>query len=119
MSISPAQLDYLDSDRRLARLATADTACRPQVTPVGMWHYNRELGTVDVTGHNFSSTRKYRNVVANPQACLVVDDLASIDPWRPRGVMIEGPAEAVTGVEGTEPLIRITPENVVSWGLEG
>jgi hypothetical protein len=27
-----------------------------------------ELGTIDVTGHDFDSTRKYRNVSGNPKA---------------------------------------------------
>jgi pyridoxamine 5'-phosphate oxidase family protein len=43
----------------------------------------------------------------------VIDDLASTDPWRPRGVEVRGRAEALD-----EPtIIRIHPERVVSWGL--
>jgi pyridoxamine 5'-phosphate oxidase family protein len=114
-SFTPAELDYLQ-ERRLARVATADPSGRPHVTPVGMWRYNPDLGTIDVTGHGFGATRKYRNVQANPQAALVVDDLASIDPWHPRAVLVEGPAEALTdGEQGA--LIRIRPERITSWGL--
>lgn len=117
-AFSPSEIEYLESERRLGRLATADATGRPHVTPVGMWRYNPELGTIDVTGRNFASTRKFRDVQANPQAALVVDDIASVNPWRPRAVMVEGPAEAIPGgEEGAEPLIRVTPTRVVSWGL--
>lgn len=116
-TFTAAELSYLQGERRLARLATADTGGRPHVTPVGMWRYNPELGTIDISGHDLASTRKYRDIRANPQAALVVDDLASVDPWRPRAVLVEGPAEAVAGEEG--PVIRLTPARVISWGLEG
>jgi pyridoxamine 5'-phosphate oxidase family protein len=49
------------------------------------------------------------------RAAIVVDDLASITPWRPRGIEVRGRAEAVGG---SRPLIRIHPERIVSWGLE-
>ncbi len=116
-NLSPDELSYLQGERRLARLATADAAARPQVTPVGMWRYNADLGTIDITGHNFETTRKFCNVQANPWAALVVDDMASTDPWRPRAVTIEGPAEAIPAGDGEGPLIRLVPEKVVSWGL--
>jgi len=118
-AFSQAELDYLTSERRLARVATADADGRPHVTPVGMWRYNQQLDTIDVGGRDFASTRKYRNVRANPCAAIVVDDIASVNPWRPRAVIVEGPAEAVAGNgEGTEPLIRIAPQRVISWGLD-
>lgn len=60
-SFSPAELAYLQGERRLGRIATADLSGRPQVTPVGMWRYNPELGTIDITGRAFATTRKYRN----------------------------------------------------------
>lgn len=117
-TFSETELGYLRSERRLARIATADTDGRPQVTPVGMWRYNVELGTIDVTGRDFATTRKFRNVRANPQAALVVDDLASTDPWRPRAVVVEGPAEAVPEQGDAGPLIRIRPDRIISWGLD-
>lgn len=118
-SFSPAEVAYLQGERRLGRIATADLSGRPQVTPVGMWRYNPELGTIDITGRDFAATRKYRNVRANPQAAIVVDDIASVDPWHPRAVMVEGPAEAVPGDPGGRgPLIRIVPDRIVSWGLD-
>jgi pyridoxamine 5'-phosphate oxidase family protein len=45
---------------------------------------------------------------------IVVDDLASTDPWRPRGVEVRRRAEAIPGASA---LIRIHPDRVISWGL--
>jgi pyridoxamine 5'-phosphate oxidase family protein len=109
-----AELDYLQGERRLGRLATVDETGRPHVVPVGMWRYNAELGAIDVGGHDLARTRKYRNVAANHRAALVIDDLASTDPWRPRAVLVQGSAHVVPGQQ----LIRIVPESVVSWGLD-
>lgn len=112
-----AELAYLNDDtRRLARVATADRDGRPQVTPVGMWRHNPETDTIDVTGREFANTRKYRNVAENPWAAFVVDDIASTEPWRPRAVIVEGPATAVN--DASQPMIRITPKRVISWGVD-
>jgi hypothetical protein len=51
-----------------------------------MWSYNREHDSIDVGGHDFARTKKYRDVERSGRAALVVDDLASTDPWRPRGI---------------------------------
>lgn len=64
--LTSAQLAYLQEERRLARLATADENGKPHVTAVGVWRYNDKLGTIDVGGHNLATTQKYRNVIANP-----------------------------------------------------
>ncbi len=114
---STAEREYL-AERRLGRLATVDEAGQPHVVPIGMWQLDPQLGTIDVTGREFAATRKFRNVEATGSAALVVDDMASTDPWRPRAVMISGPAEAIVPANGDEALIRITPERIVSWGLE-
>ena len=118
-SFSDEELRYLTGERRLGRLATADASGRPHVVPVGMWRYNPDLGTLDVTGHNFAASRKFRNVQDNPQAAFVVDDLVSTDPWRPRSVMVQGPAQALEASPdtGREAIIRIRPEKIVSMGL--
>ena len=119
-SFSAAELDYLTSERRLGRLATADADGHLHVVPVGMWRVNSDLGTIDITGHDFTRKRKFANVLVDPRAALVVDDLASTDPWRPRSVMVEGPAQAIDSSPETrgEGIIRIEPETIVSWGLE-
>jgi len=108
------ELAYLNGDRRLARIATVGPDGTPHVVPVGMWRHNAELDTVDVTGRDFDKKKKFRDVARSGRAAIVIDDLASTDPWRPRGVEVRGRAEAV---EGPEPLIRIHPERIVPWGL--
>jgi pyridoxamine 5'-phosphate oxidase family protein len=63
----------------------------------------------------------------NPRVAIVIDDLESVDPWIPRGIEIRGAAELheVGGVEKfgaggwDEAWVRILPERVISWGIEG
>ena len=111
---SAAQLAYL-GERRLARIATVGADGTPHVTPVGMWSHNPVRDSIDVTGRGFAGSKKYRDVARAAQAAIVIDDLASTDPWRPRGIEIRGRAETVT-----EPheLIRIHPDRVIAWGLD-
>ena len=45
----------------------------------------------------------------------MIDDLASTEPWRPRGIEIRGRGEAIAL---PTPLIRIFAERIVSWGIE-
>ncbi|MEX5719392.1 PPOX class F420-dependent oxidoreductase [Geodermatophilus maliterrae] len=111
---SEAELAYLLGERRLGRLATADASGQPHVVPVG-WSYDAELGTIEVSGRSFSSTRKYRNARANPKAAFVVDDV--LPPWRPRCVTVQGDVEVVEPPDG-EAVIRIHPRTIVSWGLD-
>ena len=110
-----AELDYLAGERRLARIATVGADGTPHVVPVG-WSLNQELGTIDVGGIEFEKTKKFRDVQRHGRAAIVIDDLASTDPWRPRGIEVRGPAEAITE---PKPLVRIRPERIVSWGIEG
>lgn len=119
-AFTAAELAYLHEEtRRLGRIATADQTAHPQVTPVGMWRHNPDTDTIDVTGRQFASTKKFRNVIDNPWAAIVIDDIASVDPWRPRAVIVEGPAEAVTDPDQPgEGHIRITPDRVIAWGIE-
>jgi pyridoxamine 5'-phosphate oxidase family protein len=70
---------------------------------------------VDVGGYDLTNTKKFRDAARTGRAALVVDDLASTDPFRPRGIEVRGMAEAV---EGPEPLIRIHPERIVAWGID-
>jgi pyridoxamine 5'-phosphate oxidase family protein len=107
------ELDYLRSERRLARVATVGKDGTPHVVPVG-WRYNPEQDTIDIRGHEFERTKKYRDVRRSGRAAVVIDDLASVDPWRPRGVEVRGRAEAL---EEPVPQIRIHPDRIVSWGI--
>jgi pyridoxamine 5'-phosphate oxidase family protein len=117
-----AQIEYL-AGQRLGRIATAGADGKPHVVPTS-FRYNSELGTIDVGGRRVAETKKYRDVQANPWAAIVVDDLVSTQPWRPRMLEIRGRAEAVpTGGAGLGPgfgeaFIRIHPEKVASFGVE-
>jgi pyridoxamine 5'-phosphate oxidase family protein len=108
------ELRYLTGGRQLGRLATVGADGTPHVVPVA-WIYNAARDSIDVGGHELERTKKFRDVARNGRAAIVVDDLASTDPWRPRGIEVRGRAEALTL---PTPLIRIHPERIVTWGLE-
>jgi pyridoxamine 5'-phosphate oxidase family protein len=114
--LSAAELRYLRSERRLGRLATSGPDGQPHVVPVG-WSYDEVSGTFEVSGRQFAATRKYRNVLGNPRAALVVDDV--LPPWQPRCVHVQGPARVVPPdpATGAEARIVLTPTKVTSWGL--
>ena len=114
-----AERAYLGT-QRLGRLATVDPQGRPQANPVGF--FPQEDGTVLIGGRSLGTTKKWRNLRENPQVALVVDDIASIDPWRVRGVDIRGEAELLVGPHDLGPfvsdeVIRIHPRRIISWGL--
>jgi pyridoxamine 5'-phosphate oxidase family protein len=109
------ELAYLRSGRRLARVATVGRDGTPHVVPVG-WTYNGAHDTIDIGGHRLPDTKKFRDVRRHGRAAVVIDDVASVSPWRVRGVEVRGRAEAIGGAE---PVIRIRPDRVRSWGLEG
>ena len=84
------------------------------MVPVG-WIYNAARDAIDVGGHDLERTKKFRDVDRTGRAAIVIDDLASTDPWRPRGIEIRGRGEAIAM---PTPLIRIHPERIVSWGID-
>ena len=106
------ELDFLNSGRRLARIATVGADGMPHVVPVG-WSYNAETDTIDVGGRDPESTKKFRDVARSGKAAIVIDEV--LPPWRPRGVEVRGSAEALAGPPA---IIRIHPDRVRSWGLE-
>jgi pyridoxamine 5'-phosphate oxidase family protein len=108
-----AELAYLQGERRLAHVATVGKDGMPHVTPVGMWSIDPDSGVVEVTGHSFAATKKFRDVARSGRAAIVVDDV--LPPWQPRGVEVRGHAEAV---DGPRPSIRIRPTRIVAWGLD-
>lgn len=105
------ELAFLQEGRRLARVATVGRDGTPHVVPVG-WSYNPETDTIDVGGHDFAATKKYRDVVRHGRAAIVIDEVLA--PWSPRGIEVRGRAEAI---EGPPALIRIHLDRVRSWGL--
>lgn len=111
------------NEQRLGRLATVGANDRPHVVPVG-FRYDADADAIHIGGHGFGDTKKFRDASVNPYVAFVVDDLASVDPWKPRGIEIRGRAE--TFAEGGEHLgpgfdgawIRIEPARIVSWGID-
>jgi pyridoxamine 5'-phosphate oxidase family protein len=106
------EIAYLKS-QALARLATVSETGQPDAVAVGFEFDGRHFY---IGGYNLPGTRKYKNVAAgHTQVALVIDDLVSVDPWRPRGIRIYGAAEIVqhTGRMGPGEYLRITPS--VSW----
>jgi pyridoxamine 5'-phosphate oxidase family protein len=119
MTFTSEELAYLAS-QRLGRLATSAPRGDLQNNPVS-FHVNAD-GTVDIPGRAMGQTRKFRNVRTNPQVALVVDDIASVEPWRVRFLEIRGEAEALEDVDPPAPyfsreLIRIHPRRIISFGI--
>ena len=121
MTLTQTERDYLGT-QRLGRLATVGPGGDPQNNPVS-FSYNAEFGTIDIGGYAMGASRKFRNLRHNDQVAFVVDDIASVDPWRVRGIEIRGRAEALTGQAPANPhlsgeIIRIHPHRVFSWGID-
>jgi pyridoxamine 5'-phosphate oxidase family protein len=107
------ELQYLTGGQQLGRIATVGADGTPHVVPIG-WIYNAASETIDIGGNELAATKKFRDVARTGRAAIVIDDLESTNPWRPRGVEVRGRGEAI---ELPTPLIRIHPERIVSWGL--
>jgi pyridoxamine 5'-phosphate oxidase family protein len=105
------EVAYLAS-QRLSRLATASASGQPDVSAVG---FGLEGDTIVSGGIDLTKTVRFRHLQENPRATIVIDDLASTDPWTPRGVKVRG-AATVEDHEGSL-RIRIVPEVVWSWGI--
>jgi pyridoxamine 5'-phosphate oxidase family protein len=99
----------------LARIATVGEDGTPHVVPVG-FRFDPNIDVIEVGGIKNERTKKYRDVQRTGRAAIVIDDLATVDPWHPRGIEVRGRAEAI---DGERPVIRIHPERIVPWGLEG
>jgi pyridoxamine 5'-phosphate oxidase family protein len=126
MAFTDTELDYL-AGQRLGRIATAQPDGTLQVSPVG-FRYNSRTDTIDIGGHGMARSRKFRNVADNGRVAFVVDDVASVQPWRPRFLEIRGHAEAIAeptdsaysagapaGFDGA--IIRIHPQRLISSGV--
>ena len=110
-AFTAAEVAYLRS-QPLMRFATASPSGKPDVAPVVF-----ELDGDDIvtSGFDIAKTVRYRNVGENPRATLVIDDLASTDPWSPRGVKIIG--SCIVESHGQGERFRIHPEVIISWGV--
>ncbi|MCW2888807.1 MAG: pyridoxamine 5-phosphate oxidase family protein [Streptosporangiaceae bacterium] len=121
MTFTDAELEYLSS-QRLGRLATVASDGTLQNNPVS-FRYNPETATIDIGGHGMGASRKFRNVLAGGEVAFVIDDIASVQPWKVRGVEIRGHGEALADQPPPGPgfsgeLIRVRPRRILSWGLD-
>lgn len=128
-TFTEAEIGYLTT-QRLGRLATVGADGRPHVMPVGVF-YDPEAEAVVVGGaDNMAASKKFRDAVRRPDVAIVVDDVATVDPWTPRGIEIRGVAETHTtgGAEAGERVgatfpfepawIRIKPRRILAWGID-
>ena len=109
-----AELRYLSGGRQLGRIATVGRDGTPHVVPVA-WIYNAARDAIDIGGYELERSKKFRDIARTGRAAIVIDDLESTDPWRPRGIEVRGRGEAIPMPTR---VIRIHPERIVSWGLE-
>jgi pyridoxamine 5'-phosphate oxidase family protein len=114
MVFTETEIAYLAS-QRLGRLATVQGNGTLQVSPVG-FSYNPATATIDINGYNLGKSQKFRNIADNGRVAFVVDDLASVHPWRVRCLEIRGVAEALATEVG--PLIRLHPRRIISFGID-
>ena len=111
---SEQEHQYVQS-QPLARLGTVSAAGQPDVDAVG---FEFDGNRFYITGYNLQGSRKYKNIAAgNQQVSLLIDDLASTQPWTPRGIKLHGTAH-LTERNG-RPYIVITHTVSWSWGVEG
>jgi pyridoxamine 5'-phosphate oxidase family protein len=104
---------YINS-QHLARLATVSKAMQPDVAPVG---FRFDGAKFLITGFDITKTFKYKNVKSgNELVSLVIDDLASVQPWQARGIKIHGRAE-IADANGRAALV-IHPQRSWSWGVD-
>jgi pyridoxamine 5'-phosphate oxidase family protein len=100
------------SQSKLARLATSSSRNQPHVVPVAFEFDGQHFY---FSGWNLRQSLKFRNIRDNEKVALVIDDLASVRPWRPRGVEVRGRAEVEENDDGV--YVKVTPERKISWGL--
>jgi pyridoxamine 5'-phosphate oxidase family protein len=111
---SEAELTYLKS-QYLARLATVSGEDQPTVDAVG---FEFDGACFYIGGVALPSSRKYKNVAnGHHKVSLIIDDLESVQPWKPRQIKLHGLAEIVEwdGRFGQKEYLAITP--IVSWSF--
>lgn len=110
-AFTPAEIQYLKS-QPLMRFASASPTGRPDVAPVV---FEVDGDDILTAGFDITHTVRYRNIQSNSRVSVVVDDLASIDPWSPRGIKIIGNA-VIEELNGS-PRFRISPNVIISWAI--
>jgi pyridoxamine 5'-phosphate oxidase family protein len=112
------ELAFIQS-QRLLRLATVAADGQPDADAVGFVFDGAQF---IIGGHKLAGSRKYRNVAGgNHKVSLILDDLASVEPWTPRGIKVHGiaTAEQRVGQFGPGDYLVVRPVVTWSWGIEG
>lgn len=118
---SEAEVRYLKS-QRLARIATVNSNGQPDVVPVGFEFDGKYFWVGSHSQDILLRTWKYQNVKnGNNLVALTIDDLESVDPWKPRAIKVYGTAEIIErgGMFGPGKYLRITPKTSWSFGVPG
>jgi len=102
-----------DPPRSLARIATVDTDGMPHVVPGG-WSFDPSTFELVLGGRDVARTQRASHVRASGRAAVVVDGLAPGPGWSPWAFVARGRAR----VDETEGVIRMSCDEVTSWGLE-
>jgi len=111
VSFTEDEVDFL-TQSRLARVATASRDGQPHVVPVV---YEFDGLAFYFAGWNLERSLKFRNILENDKVAMVIDDVVTVCPWRPRGLEVRGVAEA--GKEGGHPYVKVMPLAKRSWGF--
>lgn len=115
------EIAYLES-QRLGRMATIGQKGDLHVVPVG-FRYNPETDTIDIGGHNFASSKKYRDALRHGRIAFVVDDVQP--PWKARFVEVRGTVQAFSAegqainAQFAADMLRLTPTYITSFGFDG
>ena len=96
--------------QRLGRIATVSLSMQPHVVPVA---FEFDGSYIFFGGWNLKDSLKFRNILQNNKVAFVVDELVSVNPWKPRGVEIKGIAEILRGND----YVKIVPVKKSSWGM--
>jgi pyridoxamine 5'-phosphate oxidase family protein len=125
MTLTEAEQRFLSAQRH-GQLATIAFDGTPQVKPVG-FSYNKEFGTIDITGMNMARSAKYKNIRSNPHVAFVAEDMPAPEDGAAgvRFLEIRGVAEAVTAPPEPQTdghlapeIIRIHPRRVLAFNVD-
>ncbi|MGI0080005.1 MAG: PPOX class F420-dependent oxidoreductase [Nitrososphaerales archaeon] len=118
---SKPEIEYLKT-QRLLRIATVSSKGQPDIVPVGLEFDGKYFWVGSHDQEIFHRSLKYKNVRdGNKRVSLAIDDLESVDPWRPRNIKVYGIAEVMSheGQFGPGEYLRVTPKVSWSFGLKG
>jgi pyridoxamine 5'-phosphate oxidase family protein len=93
------EIQYLNG-QPLGRIATVGPHGRPHVMPVAVFYDPETESIVIGIAGDTAASKKFRDAQRRPDVAIVVDDLAAVDPWTPRGIQIRGRGGAHRGRRG-------------------